>query len=407
MLLVWWLGAFVLYLSPWPLNYWHVNLMGVTALWTACCLALHLGWLGAEGILPRARHPRSLLWLPWVGLVLQLLLLPLVVRSYSAYSITELGNAWADQRSAFSLTSDVLVGQAAERRSLTALLAVSNLAVLTSVPYFAFMWMRHGRFGVAFLLSAAPAVVVAIASGRDSGLGPLVVVLASVGLASAGGGFWRSTRGIAATSVGIALLAVFFAIRRIARAEVSGIVYSDCPPGTDCIDAVLPTDITSGLFAALSYATQGFEGLGHALDAQWVFGGGFSHSAALAGLISGGVPADVVHSQLDWLGWSSTALWSTSLSWIANDVPWVLIPVVIAGMGFFACRLWVDVRACPDPINLTVFAYTMYALVYMPQNFTIGLTGPVYVAFLGLALLWLVRGVDIRRHRPVAVPGPT
>ncbi len=389
--IAWWLGTFLVYLSPWPLNYWHVNVGWVAVLWLACCLGLTMGWFYGESLVPR-RATRPVAWLPWVGLLLSWLLLPVLVRSYSAFSIFDLGRAIADQRAAYLLASDVIAGEAAQRRLLTVLVSVANLAILTSVPWFALAWISRGSRGWALALSAAPSIILAILSGRDSALGPLVIVVASAVLVAIGTRSLSAGRGAFLATAALLGLAFMFAWRRIARANVSGYVYSTCSPGTDCTEAVLPTDFLSGLHGALGYASMGFEGLGHALNAQWVFGGGYSHSAALTGLL-GSPSLEVVQEQLDSLGWSSLGLWSTSLSWIANDVPFAMIPLLMVAVGAFVSRVWADATRLTDPINLTVFAYSMYVLIYMPLNFTIGASGPVYVAFLGLVLLWALRGL--------------
>jgi hypothetical protein len=160
-----------------------------------------------------------------------------------------------------------------------------------------------------------------------------------------------------------------------------------------------------------SYASQGFEGLGHAFNATWSFGGGYSHSPAVASIVKsvfGVTHHEVVTEQLTRLGWSSTGLWSTGFAAIANDVPWVLVPLVLAAQGALLALAWKAALSEGDWLSTAVLAYTFFTLLFMPLTLQLATSGPLYVGYTVLVAAFLIRiAVRSVRHRAdskVAIP---
>jgi hypothetical protein len=257
-----------------------------------------------------ARTPRSAR-LPWfvVGVVAVIVLYFPMTATYSGYNFWKILPALADQNEAYYLGS----ARIAEGYGPRALVVVAQAALapltLVVLPYLALRWFERKRPMMLVALAAviATSVFMSILTGRDFQL-----VLSAVQIACA----WlvaRARRGIVFAWIDLWVVlgagivgGGVFGLRKFAR--MNGAAF--CPQGADvCAIPHTPTLWESITVTVASYASQGFEGMGRALNAEWVFGGGYSHSPALAGILKTllGVSNDgVVTSQLDSLGWSET-----------------------------------------------------------------------------------------------------
>jgi hypothetical protein len=152
-----------------------------------------------------------------------------------------------------------------------------------------------------------------------------------------------------------------------------------------------------------SYASQSMEGLGRALQGDWAFGGGYRHSFALTGMVDavfGPSETVVITDQLPDAGWSDTELWSTGLARFANDLPWVLVPVLIGLMAAFLALAWRRSVRSGDWLSVAAFAYTWFTIWFLMQTLPLSTSGPLYVGYLFLCTLFLAREVrDLWRRR--------
>lgn len=400
----WWTLCFLMFFINWPIRYTRPNFGLVVIIWlatTAISVAFYRGGVRRKSRSGRRsgeveRDPsRPGELMPKIGAVLALILLPTVVVTYTGFSISSFGAAIADTGTSYFATSTNLNNQGqGARLALTAIMTVTNIFALTSLPYFTFKWTRYHRGGLWLIAALIPYVVMAIFSGRDYYLGlPLVLVVVAALAGSGGRVIVRPTKavGVLALTAGVGL---FLAARRGSRADYgkSNLTLDACGAGTIC-DRPPPGGF-AGFFAG--YATQGFEGLGFALDGEWHFGNFVAHSPAVATILRADV-SSTISAQLDGLGWSSTGYWSTGLARIANDVPWVLVPIVV-GLAFWLFgNLWrIALSSNTDPITITILAYTGYLLIFMPQNLTLAIDGPRYLAYVFLVGLWIVKRVRMR-----------
>jgi hypothetical protein len=412
LLLSWWLGVFALYLLPWPLMYKLTAVGQVAALWLACCAALLVGFT-LTGDTPSPAPASMRHWLPRIGLIAQWALLPVIVRQYSGLDLGDLGSALSDQGNAYRLASEAIEAGAESRRALTVVIALANIAILTALPYFAYHWFTLRRAPVATVLAATPPVLISAYTGRDSLLAPAAMAVIGAALVAVGRRQFRMTKGLALAGILTATVAGFaFVARKFSRYTIEGVTfqYSSCAPGTTCEVPPVVGSLEAAIQTIASYATQGFEGLGHALGAHWAFGGGFSHSPALRRLLADDSQPPLVTDQLDQLGWSASGYWSTGLAHLANDVPWPLVPLVVLTVAILLQRVWADALRTPNPVNITVFGSWLYLLFMLPQNLTLAMNGPHYVAVLALTLLWSVRALQegsMRHTSPLRRSGQT
>lgn len=428
--LAWWVACYLVYLVGWPVPYVRTNVLMVTLLLLACAIGLLVGYIcirphrpaptsspplavsasseattaplpsGAPGAVATSGAPSTPERVPFpvvAGVVALVALVGPVVSTYSGFRLGQFDEALLDQGAAFSLGSNRILEERAGRTGLLAVQTVLAPLTLLALPFLSALWFERRRGGLLLIAAVAVPVVTSIMTGRDQQLGWSGVMVVAGWLVSR----WRRQRYVEVRDVVLAVIlsaigAVAFAARKASRMSLAQV----CPPGaTSCVFVDGPPTLaeTTGYYVG-SYAAHGFEGLGRALEATWAFGGGMSHAPALSSIIyplSGFQPV-TVSSQLDALGWSDTWYWSTALTSIANDVPWVLIPLVFVAQGLVLAASWRRAVAAGDALSVAVFALTWLGVLFTPQNLQLTASGPSYVGYLVLVAVFVGRALAER-----------
>lgn len=166
-------------------------------------------------------------------------------------------------------------------------------------------------------------------------------------------------------------------------------------------DSRSPTLFSKTVVTLWGYATQGYYGLSVALDADFESAYGFGHSRPLRFLAGkfGFDPPTTITDQLPQLGWHDRALWSSALAWLANDIPFGAIPLLLAVVAGFAALSWKAAVRGSHRLSVVIFAYTFYLLIYLPANLTLAQTGDIYLAYLfwmGVFTLLLIYSYSTR-----------
>jgi hypothetical protein len=195
------------------------------------------------------------------------------------------------------------------------------------------------------------------------------------------------------------ILVVAFTAHKVARAATVA-PQPLCLPGmAQCVEA--PSLWESLSMYVASYMSQSMEGLGRALEGAWVFGGGYRHSPVLTAIAdSRGLPhAHVITDQLQTYGWSSTDYWSTAWTWMANDVPWFLVPLVVAALAAFLGLTWRRAVRDADWLSVTLFCHAWLTVFFFAQTNVLTVDGPNYFGFVALCLVFVAREVRRRLRR--------
>jgi len=320
-----------------------------------------------------------------------------MIATYSGFGFFDLGKAIANQSEAYNLATQRIAEGFSHRRAVVVaetMLAPFTLGVL---PFLALSWFEARKHGLMLLVGLAAPVYVGLLEGRSVALGTAGIVIVGAWVISR----VRRHMPLRGLEVGAAVLialvsAAAFGAQKLARISGSPI----CPPGTKVCTAPNASFIEGTWVLLASYASQGLEGLGHALDAKWSFGGGFSHSPAVEAMLVALFhfhPAPVITTQLQALGWSDTKFWSTALPSIANDVPWPLVPVIIGIQVAILAVVWRSAVERADWLSVTLFCFTWLSVLFIPQNLQIAISGPTYIGYVVLIVWYFVRAALARR----------
>ncbi|WP_426987596.1 hypothetical protein [Pseudarthrobacter sp. Y6] len=334
---------------------------------------------------------------PLLGLVCTLILIVPMSTTYSGFNLSQFGDALSDQGQAYSDASTRIAEGTHSRSGIVAMQTLLSPLTLTALPFFAFEFFEARRYRLLFLLCAMSPIVWSVLVGRDQQMGlAILLVTAAWLLSKARKGTGLSRRQLSILMPLALISLVGFGARKLSRNPAAPI----CAPGSDIctVPHAFPSVWEATWVTVTSYASQGYEGLGRALNANWHFGGGFSHSPALASLIDPALGTGSilrVPNQLDALGWSETGYWSTALTALASDFPWPLIPVVVGSMALILGASWRAALRFGDWLSITVFGYTLVALVFIPQNLQLALSGPTYIGYSLLVILFVARGRKI------------
>jgi hypothetical protein len=156
---------------------------------------------------------------------------------------------------------------------------------------------------------------------------------------------------------------------------------------------------------AAAYFGQGYYGLSLALDLEGFRSTrGIGHAPFLAALYASITGDDELYThsytyRLRDLGWSDQHQWSTMFPWLANDISFtgVLILMLLIGTAFGAS--WRDAVFANDDRAAIVFAIFCIMLFYLPANSQVTLVPDHYFALVVWLSLWLCsRQQTLRRN---------
>jgi hypothetical protein len=408
----WWVLCFLLYVSGWPIPYVRENVLPVTVLFLSSLLLMVAAFVllvrrvPALGTIRQSGRSKKIML---VAFALVLLFIVPTTETYSPFHFWQLIPALQDQAKAYYGATGRMNAGSSSRLPFLIAQTLATPLTMAAAPYFALIWFETRRYSAIFFALLAVGAYTSIMVGRDFELFLTVILVAcSWILARVRRKVGFSRRDATVLGGGALLLLAAFGLRKWIRQD--GLSF--CAPGSASCDAHGPANIWHSMAETLaSYASQGFEGLGHAFSATWSFGGGYSHSPAVASIVNsvfGVTHPEVVTEQLTRLGWSSTGLWSTGFAAIANDVPWVVVPLVLAAQGALLALAWKAALREGDWLSTAVLAYTFFTLLFMPLTLQLATSGPLYVGYVALVAAFLIRtAVRSVRHRndsKVAMP---
>lgn len=392
----WWFTCAVLYISGFPIEYSGNNSIWVLCLYGAVWLAVLGGYsLALRRTAGVSNEPVEWGWPKWplIGLWLSIALLYPTVSTYTAVGALDVNSVLDSQAETYQSSSDIISEGSESRLAVLLPLVLTSAFTMTVIPYYFSKVLRgEYRYMLHFVLGMASPLTISLLTGRDQQLGQTACVLLAVWLAVRVGkqtfSRWAS-EALIVTAVGASLVAAM-SYRKLLRND--GVI--NCKPGQLNCQEMGTGVVDQVTFMFATYASQGLEGLSRALNSVWHFGGGYSHSPAARNILENVVgvePRPVVTDQLSQFGWSGTAYWSTALAQVANDLPWVLVPLPFFFWAAILSLSWVRSVYSAHWLPLTVFSYSLFGLIYVPLNYQLGVSGPIYTGYIVLVAMFLVR----------------
>jgi hypothetical protein len=289
------------------------------------------------------------------------------------------------------------------------------LALSFPLTWFAFRQLTplQRMLGISAMLST---VVLFIAMGTNKAIADTVLLIPWMVWAGHLASVSRLTRKFGLSIAAIALLGftgflLFFAKTTAGRAgsiAVAGIL----PTTGAYVDADnkltrnLPDSAAIGVYGLTHYLSSGYYALYLSLKAPFVPCYGVGNSIFLyrqAARVSGdkSILRKPYPVRIEQYGWDAYGLWSSIYPWLASDVsfPGVILLVFLIGRLF--AMSWLDTIGGANPLAAVVFAHFIIMLFYFPANNQLMQSGQDFTAFWVILVIWLFL------RSPRSVPGPS
>lgn len=160
--------------------------------------------------------------------------------------------------------------------------------------------------------------------------------------------------------------------------------------------------IAAGADGLLFYVSHGYVGLGYALNLPFEWTRGQTILYGFTRLVTGEVPPGsyLVRAEI-FNGWSSTQLWSTVAPWLASDITFGGVPLLLLAVGVWAGRLWKECCATLDPFALLLLGQLTIGVFFFPANNHLLQTFPNAMSFVIITLGYLIsrRGATASRSQ--------
>lgn len=398
----------------WPINWtlydsWTRSLLIIYVV--MCFAAVYLAGALATRREPRPGVPIPVRFIVAVGGVLAVLLLTPLSFAYTEKGPWEVFSALGDQRLAYEDVQQLIARSSGT--SPVVLLGAVLAPITFAAPVLGVLYWREFHWGLRLLTSAAilTSIVLSILKGTDREIANLVIILIGIlALRAArdrpyGSLFARLLRhhrgAVLLMGVALAIAATIYVERKSDRL---GGTASACAIGTGiCADLDSPAISwlgEKGGFGASTLVlslTQGYYGLGIAMEQPFDSTYGFGHSPALlsfadrafgSGFSSRAYTAKIAMED----GWSDRNFWSSAMSWWANDFGFPGALIVVGLFGYLLGATWRDAVLAASDSAAVLFVLALTVLVYLPMNNQLFLVIDSYLTFVVWFVVWLMPG---------------
>jgi hypothetical protein len=191
----------------------------------------------------------------------------------------------------------------------------------------------------------------------------------------------------------------------------SGVAYGSGPPGTGVYADMakpplsdMPETLRVLALGLTSYVSQGYYGLGLALEQPFVPMYGVGSSTFLTRQVA----RMIGDPSIEWLsypvrvmnqdGWSAYYNWSTMYTWIASDVGFLGVLLVMVVAGWLLGQAWLGVLYNHDVLSVCLLGQMVIMLTYASANNQCVQSGESWFAFMSTLFLWFA--AKSTKHRP-------
>jgi hypothetical protein len=387
--------------GPWP---WPVQdgtlLYGFLA---AAHLALLIGYLSAASGEPRGYSalltPRRLL--P-ISLLANLLLLGPTVAARTGSFLPDVAAGIANPGAAYNLSVTWREGGPLLIVEYVRILLAPLLAV--GVPLTIYYWRALRPWSrLLGLLTILGAVATYVAMGTNKAIADLILVLPWLVLASHVAGFRRlRRRHVVAAGAGLLiaflLFFAFFTAGQLTR-RGSGAQHGYFSAAQIFADqrhplvGWLPDEPRAGALALIMYVTHGYYAVYLSLQEPFIPMFGVGNSFFLQRNAARVLDAPQIQTlpypmRIEYQGWDAMGLWSTIYPWLASDLSFPGVLLLVFLIGRLYAQSWLDALGGSNPFAVVTFGMLTLMLSYFPANNQIGQDGEALVAFLVILTCW-------------------
>jgi len=174
---------------------------------------------------------------------------------------------------------------------------------------------------------------------------------------------------------------------------------------------ITPNFLHSFLIYLTNYLTQGYRALSHIADVTWTPMFGIGNSTFLIANFGSVFKTDLFQYtyqfKLTEYGIDSTASWHTFYTWVANDVHWLGVTIVMFFIGYFFAFVSVRAIVYRDTIAYPLFALLFMIIFYMSGNNQVFSYPYSFMAFWLLIIYWLLIKLKVIKYSSLVNKEPT
>ncbi|WP_102268860.1 hypothetical protein [Massilicoli timonensis] len=155
---------------------------------------------------------------------------------------------------------------------------------------------------------------------------------------------------------------------------------------------IVPESLYMLLVAGAAYLTQGYYGMSLCLRIKWIPTFGIGSSMYLQKFFSKYITDDFLlnsyQSRLQEFGWDPDIRWHSAYSWIANDVSFLGVGIIIFAFAYLFAMAYKDVLETDNPFAITLVCLLSLAVFFIPCNNQLFQTPYTMFAFFVTLILW-------------------
>lgn len=387
----------------WPVRNNDVLLLFLLATLVALCAGYMLGCY---------TRPPGMCLASWrkfyrLGALLSVVLLFPSTYAYTGKWPWEVVDALGEQGEAYREMLKALEENESGIRTYVALgRAIAAPFVYCVIPFAILRWRTLKPFDILLLLGHIGAILVfSLMRGTDRETGDLLVFLlasflilgcqAIVRYGRFPFSFGKTLAFIFFFFVAILFTLVLFVERKESRMggdEVFCIAESVVCSQRSTADDPLTKKLSFTVEMLSAYMAQGYYGLSLALEEEFTSTLGLGHSAFLMANFSKNLDESLYERsylyKVDQAGWSDESQWSTMFTWIASDMGFPMVPLIVAVLGFLWGSAWKSAVLWRSEAGALVFLLLSLSILYMPANNQLAQTLDSYFAFLFWLVVW-------------------
>jgi len=217
---------------------------------------------------------------------------------------------------------------------------------------------------------------------------------------------------VAFVLVAVVLLCAYFGWMMESRSDASGYEIDEYP-----ISGIVPDNsqntpsqempvwlrkINNLWISFSSYLSQGYYGMSQALGLEWTPMFGLGNSMFVVDMISDhiyDIDQFTYQVKLEPFGWDSDVRWHSMYTWIANDVSFYGVILVMFVIGILFGMMFKDAVVNKNPLARCSIFFYILMLIFIPCNNQVAQSNETFCPFILLILLWLLFG---RQPAPAA-----